>query len=510
MRIAIRVDASPAIGTGHVRRSLALAHALRDLGADVRFITRALGTDSAAMIAAAGFKGSIILPAPDEFAAPDPAIPHSHWAQVSAQTDAAQTAEALVEFAPDWVVLDSYAFGARWHEAMRAALGCRIAQIDDLGDRALGADLLIDHTYSDNHRIKYNGQLTPGTRLLGGPRFALLGPAYANAPRYEHSEAVRSIGIFMGGVDADNHSAAVIAALDEAGFAGPIEVVSTSANPNLDALRQAIDAHKGARLMVDLPDLADFFARHDLQVGAGGGASWERCCIGVPTVLLAVAPNQLTVATQLAAKGVAAFAEDTGIAEIADILKTLIGDAPRREAMTRRARALVDGRGAQRAALAMLSGALTLRPATTDDARMMFDWRGDPLTRAVSRESGALIWEDHLAWLDRTLADPARTLMVGEIGGRPVGVIRFDKTEGGPGGSQRAEVSLYLDPALHGLGLGSQLLLSAETATDIAIIDATVLEENAGSQALFARCGYTQTGPTRWEKRRLPAGNSTR
>jgi UDP-2,4-diacetamido-2,4,6-trideoxy-beta-L-altropyranose hydrolase len=426
-------------------------------------------------------------------------VPHSGWAEVSCERDTAETAAALTDFAPEWVVLDSYAFDARWHAGVRGALGCRIAQIDDLADRALACDLLIDHTFAPDHRAKYAGVLPETARLLGGPRFGLLGPAYAQAPRYVFRDEVRSIGVFMGGVDAENFSTHALAALDAAGFAGAVEVVTTSANPNLAALRERIAARADTTLSVDLPDLAAFFARHDLQIGAGGGASWERCCIGVPTLLVVVAPNQLSVAPLLAEAGIAAFAPDPALPGLGEQLAALIADAPRRALLAERSRTLVDGLGATRVACAMLGERLAVRPATLDDARMMFAWRGDPATRAVSRESGALVWEDHCAWLTRTLADPARKLMVGTIGARAVGVIRFDFSQ-----AERAEVSLYLDPALHGLGLGPHLLLAGEAAADPRVIDATVLAGNAASHALFARCAYQRTGPTGWIKHRLP------
>ncbi len=500
MKVAIRVDASAQIGTGHVKRSLSLAEALRAHGAAVRFVTRALGVDSVGMIAGAGFKQTIILPPPGNVFTPDPKIPHSDWAQVHWTRDASETAAALSDFAPDWVVLDSYAFDARWHDAVRADLDCKIAQIDDLADRSLACDLLIDHTFAPDHRAKYAAVLPRSARLLGGPRYALLGPAYAEAPRYEFHEYVRSIGVFMGGIDADGHSLGVLDALDAIGFEGAVEVVATSANPHLGDLRERIAGRANTKLSLDLPDLADFFARHDLQVGAGGGASWERCCIGVPTLLVVVAPNQMSVAPLLAEAGIAAFAPDPSSDALAEHLKILIADPALRSSLAKKSRELVDGLGATRGALGILAENLSIRPAIRDDAHMMFDWRGHPTTRSVSQEAGELVWSDHVAWLGQVLDDPARQLFVGEIGGRPVGVIRFDFST-----DTRAEVSLYLDPALHGLGLGPHLLLAGEAAADPAVVYATVLEGNRASQHLFEGCGYTKTSPTAYEKHRLPS-----
>ncbi|MDJ0641196.1 MAG: UDP-2,4-diacetamido-2,4,6-trideoxy-beta-L-altropyranose hydrolase [Erythrobacter sp.] len=499
MKIAIRVDASAQIGTGHVKRSLSLAEALRAHGADLRFVTRALGFDSVGMIAAAGFEQTILLPPPGSVFAPDPEIPHSEWAEVALERDVAETVDALLEFVPDWVVLDSYAFDARWHDEVRAKLGCMIAQIDDLADRNLACDLLIDHTYDRDHRTKYGSKLARPARILGGPRYGLLGPSYADAPRYDFGEEVHSIGVFMGGVDAGGHSLGVLDALDAIGFAGALEVVATSANPHLGDLRERVASRSGTKLSLDLPDLAAFFARHDLQIGAGGGASWERCCIGVPTLLVVVAPNQMSVAPLLADAGIAAFAPDPAPEALAKHIGELIADAPLRKGLAERSRELVDGLGATRCALGILASSLSVRPADSSDAQMMFEWRGHPTTRAVSQETGKLVWEDHLAWLDRVLGDPMRRLFVGEIGGRPVGVIRFDFSE-----ETRAEVSLYLDPALHGLGLGPHLLLAGEATADPKIVDATVLEGNRPSQRLFEAAGYHQTAPMKWEKHRLP------
>lgn len=485
MRVAIRVDASRSIGTGHVRRTLALAEALRAAGSETVFVTRDLGIDSAAMIESAGFAVTD-LPKPAEPFAYVGDVPHGGWAEIDAATDAAETVAALDN--PDWIVVDHYAFDAQWHRSV----GARTAVIDDLADRALAADLVIDHNYHPDHAAKYAGRTT--ARILGGPRFALLGPGYAHAPRYTPHDEVRSIGIFMGGVDADNVTTTVLDALD--GFAGTIEVVTTSGNPHLATLR----ARDGIALSIDLPDLAAFFARHDLQVGAGGGASWERCCIGAPTLALAVAENQQEVIPHLASLGAVATCP-LDCDAIHEAIATLIADPARRANLSATARTLVDGLGARRVALAMTTDAMTLRPATLADSATMHAWRNHPATRAVSRDDRDIAWADHATWLDRTLSDPARTLLIAQVGAIPVGVIRFDRLD-----HTRAEVSLYLDPALHGLGLGKTMLLrgAGHGASGLDIV-AQVLEGNIGSERLFASAGYAPTGPGHWIK---PAGES--
>ena len=355
MKVAFRVDASAQMGTGHVRRSMSLAHALLDGGADIVFVTRALGVESENLIEKAGFK-CLILPSPQPGAfTPDTQIAHAHWSKVSSQQDARETVSALISQAPDWIVLDSYSFGAAWHDKVREGLKCRIAQIDDLADRDLSCDLVIDHNFAPDHDAKYCEVLRKPARMLGGPRYALLAPRFVDAPLYDFRDHVRSIGVFMGGADPDNFTARALDALEQAGFAGDVEVVTTSANPNLASLQQSIAERTRGHLSVDLPDLAAFFARHDLHIGAGGGATWERCRIGSPTLAAICADNQEAVLPPLQALEVLDLHScrpiDTAI--MAQEITTLIGNAEHRAILSRNALKLVDGQGAKRVAQTM-------------------------------------------------------------------------------------------------------------------------------------------------------------
>jgi UDP-2,4-diacetamido-2,4,6-trideoxy-beta-L-altropyranose hydrolase len=354
MKVALRADASLAIGTGHLRRCLALAQALRAGGATCLFVVRDLGVDATAPLVGAGFE-VLWLPQPGAAGMQRAAQPdaHAQWAGVGAEIDAAETAHALRHASCDWVVVDHYAFAAPWHRAVRQALGCRVAAIDDLADRDLDVELLIDHNHAADHRAKYAAHLGAGVPLLGGPAFALLAPAYATAPRHRVVDCVESVGVFFGGVDRQGASRLALAALEQAGFVGPVEVVVTSACPQLDELRSAAAARPGTTLSVDLPDLAAFFARHGLHVGAGGGATWERCCIGAPTLACVVAENQRQVLEPIAALGVLELCADLRAEALATALRPLLADAPRRRRLADTSKRLVDGRGAARVAAAM-------------------------------------------------------------------------------------------------------------------------------------------------------------
>lgn len=542
MSIAFRVDASTRMGTGHLQRCLALAAAVRALGDTAVFVTRDLGLDSAERVRAAGHAVRVLpppgartgpldastTPSPDRLlvtvqtqhtddesrASNVPPLPVlARWAGVDAERDAAETAEALTGLRLTWLVVDHYAFDARWHRAVRQALDTRIAAIDDLADRPLAVDLLIDHNLHPDHRAKYGGHLPGGTPLLGGPRYALLAPAYATAPHCTVRDKVASIGIFLGGTDPTNLSPLVLRACrEELGFTGEIEIASTRSNPLHTQLATVAAQWPRTTVSLDQPDLSGFFARHDLQIGAGGGAMWERCCIGAPTLVLVTAENQRTVVEQLAridavATLMPADAASPSAEAIAHALHPLLADAPRRRTLSAAMQKLVDGHGAMRVALRLLAERLQVRLATSADCERTHTWRNHPATRRVSRQQGSIAFEDHVRWFARTLADPARQLLIGQIGPCPVGVARLDRQ--GMADAPVAEVSLYLDPALHGLALGPALLRAAEAhgaclSPPVTHWIATVLPDNAASERLFAQAGYTRADDGIWHKHACP------
>jgi RimJ/RimL family protein N-acetyltransferase len=232
-------------------------------------------------------------------------------------------------------------------------------------------------------------------------------------------------------------------------------------------------------------------ARADLAICAGGTTAWELSFLGVPMLVLVLAENQRTNAERLAATGAAVH---TSIARLADDLRTLLTDAPRRTEMSRRARALVDGLGMFRVWLRMNEDSLHLRPAIADDCRRVWEWANEPAVRAVSFTSEPIPWEQHVAWFNRKLADANTRLWIAEQLGAPLGQVRFDLD--GP----TATISVSLDASRRGKNLGALLIWSAchrlfrESALEA--IHACIKPDNAASVRAFVKAGFEPAGQT--------------
>ncbi|MEJ8837044.1 UDP-2,4-diacetamido-2,4,6-trideoxy-beta-L-altropyranose hydrolase [Ramlibacter sp. AN1133] len=494
MRVALRTDASVRIGTGHVRRCVSLARALQDEGVETLLVCRAHDAVSEDAISD-GVRVAWLPRAEPGFAPPPDDPAHAAWAGVAWPQDARETAQALAGFAPDWVLVDHYAFDARWQQAMAQATGGRIAAIDDLADRPHAVDLLIDQNLQPPAGNKYVGRIAPHARALLGPRYALLAPGYASAPRYRFRRTVRSIGIFLSGADAnDASSAALRACREDAGFAGDIELVSSARSPHLARQRELAQRWPGTRVSTDLPDLRAFFARHDLQVGSGGGAAWERCCIGAPSVAVQIAANQQAVLPHLAALGAVEWVQDPQ--RLGEAVARLVAQPRQRLALARAARALVDGRGSARVAAVLalaVQPTLAWRDATAADEALLLEWANDPQARALAFHPERIAPRQHHAWFAARLAHPDACLILVATSpaGTPVGTVRFEREEA------QWVISYSLDPAFRGWGHGTRLLAGALEVLGRRLGASQVLgwvrRDNAASVRIFRALGFEET-----------------
>lgn len=361
MNVCIRADASRAIGTGHVMRCLTLADKLRDESrAIVTFLCRELDGHLISYIRSRGYevqelKGRL----PLQVETSDGTVggySHEHWLEVPWTLDAEQTVAWLTALpAPvDWFVVDHYALDRRYEEAVRPYVR-QLLVIDDLADRWHDCDVLLDQNWDGDKGSRYVGLVKPDTRLLIGPRYALLRDEFAELRHHvRRSGSVRRILVSFGGVDQTGETEKALAALEPLAAEGiALTVLAGGRNPRREQIALRCAGMPNTRCLEHSDDMAKLMLEADLAVGAGGSTTWERCCLGLPALIVSTARNQEGLAARTAQTGAAVYlgrSERTGEAVIREAALTMRRNPHRLLWMSARGMELTDGRGAERIA----------------------------------------------------------------------------------------------------------------------------------------------------------------
>jgi len=300
--VAIRVDSSEQIGSGHLMRCLTLAERLRKDGADVHFISRDLAGSLHRLVEEHGFPLHL-LPQHEE----DPDLTgYAAWLTVPQVVDAEETGEILSRMQPvSRLVVDSYALDAVWEQRLRPLVR-EIFVIDDLANRPHDCDILLDQNYYREMRHRYDGLVPLACKLLLGPSHALLREEF-----YEAREKIgvrdgvlRRILVFYGGSDATGETEKAIRALVQLQLPSvAVDVVVGGSNRRRASIEELCAAHDFLYYHCQVSNMAELMAHADLCLGAGGTTTWERCFLGLPAIVTAVAENQIRVSEDCAAAG---------------------------------------------------------------------------------------------------------------------------------------------------------------------------------------------------------------
>ena len=355
LRAIIRADASAEIGTGHVMRCLSLADALAAAGGRAIFVCRPHTGHLGELISRRGHGLHLLPDAPPDRSA----FGHAAWLGTDWRTDANQCGEFVATMRPDWLIVDHYALDSRWESVHRPHAG-KILAVDDLGDRDHDCDVLLDQNLYSDMETRYVGKVPSQCRLLLGPKYALLRDEFRQARMAVRARAglVRRILVSMGGVDAGNTTGLVIAALGELDLRGvDVDVVVGNQHPHGEEI-QSTCIRLGFSCHTQTNRMAELMAAADLSVGAGGSMTWERCCLGLPAIVVPVAMNQRESTRDLDRLGIIEMV-DVPLkqlrTEVATAVDRLRASLARRHDMSAAALLLVDGQGTLRVANSMIA-----------------------------------------------------------------------------------------------------------------------------------------------------------
>ncbi|TCB52214.1 UDP-2,4-diacetamido-2,4,6-trideoxy-beta-L-altropyranose hydrolase [Acinetobacter terrestris] len=353
MIFGFRVDASIQIGSGHVIRCLTIADALKQKGHTCVFICREHVGHLMDLIHMHGH--TIYELNPFKLDSQEYLTEYQKWLGTTEEIDAQQTLVALGHEAIqlDWMVVDHYALSEVWETRIRTMIA-KILVIDDLANRKHDADLLLDcgleYTVNDYQLLNARS-----AKYLLGAEYALLRPEFSehrkNQPiRYQKEKEIFKVLINLGGVDKDNLTSKILKIFEEDTlFKHRFDltiVMGISAPWKEQIIQQAELLPYPSKVLVNVSNMAELMKTHDFAIGAAGSTAWERCCLGLPTIMICMAENQKMIAQNLNNLGAAISIDQQEVEQgLGKILSSLT--LSKLEIMSEKARLITQGHGVE-------------------------------------------------------------------------------------------------------------------------------------------------------------------
>ena len=356
MKVAIRTDASFAIGTGHVMRCLTLANGLRTAGAEVAFLTRAHDGNLDELIRTSGFE--VLSLGQSSARDVDEAVsPYARWLGAGQLEDAEATSDWLSPMPPDILLVDHYGLDHVWEEGV-SGLAAKLVVIDDLCSRRHRCDVLIDQNLGRT-ATDYADFVSADCLVLAGTEFAMLRDEFRSFRHLSLGRRsrpqVEQILISMGGVDLENATGAVLEALRTCRFPAEcrLVIIMGPSAPWLDSVKKVAQTLPWpTEVRVGVSNMAEVMSDSDIAFGAAGSTSWERCCLGLPSLFIVLAENQQAIAEALAQQGAAVHLCSVNAPDFIDDLRNrtneLLDDRAKLATLSEVSSRLVDGLGVER------------------------------------------------------------------------------------------------------------------------------------------------------------------
>lgn len=362
MNILIRADSSLQIGTGHIMRCITLADFLKKNGCKIKFICRDLKGNIISLIESKGYPVFKLFNRNEENTCVPKDNSHSHWLEVSWQEDADETVEIIKEHSDpiDLMIVDHYAIDSQWERVINKFVK-KIMVIDDLADRYHQCDILLDQNLIQNMNKRYEKLVSDKSVCLIGPKYALLRPEFEKARqmKFGQIEEIRRLFVFFGGVDRTNETTKTLNAIKLLKMANlHVDVVVGSSNPHKEIVRALCNSMKNTQFYCQINNMAELMAMADLAVSAGGSTTWERFSVGLPSLTIAVARNQIPIAEASQSFGIDNYlgiSKEVFVEKISKSLFNTFKDITQLNNSKQTCMKLVDGRGVNRVGTLILN-----------------------------------------------------------------------------------------------------------------------------------------------------------
>jgi len=356
----IRVDASSEIGVGHVMRCLTLAIRLRELKVSTVFVMRNHPGSMIDHVISNGFKVHALPDSPSNI---DSSLSgYEKWLGVKQEFDADCTKE-IISNQFDVLVVDHYGINYKWEGQLKSCVN-RVVVIDDLSNRRHDCDLLLDMTLG-RKKSDYFNKAPEKCKILTGAKYTILRKQFSDyrnkaIAKRQSVKQVESILISFGGTDPANATLWVLECLTLMGINAEINVVLGEGAIHKERVQEYIASNHNMRIKLhfQIKNMAKLMFEADLAVGSGGTTSWERCCLGLPAVVIPTEDNQTLVAENLHKVGAIinlGMFDKISVGNFTKRIASLISNAHNMKIMSDITQSVCDGRGVDRFSEAILN-----------------------------------------------------------------------------------------------------------------------------------------------------------
>ena len=376
LAVSFRVDSSSIIGSGHVVRCITLAKSLRKKGVYSFFICKGHKKNFTDLIKDEKFELHIL---DNKHSKKNSKKKYDNWLGSSWQDDAKQTIDIIKKKKIDWLIIDHYAIDELWQKKIRPYVK-KIMVIDDLADRNHDCDLLLDYNLIENYNSRYKKLLQKNCNKLIGPNYALLQNQYRKLHLSTpiRTDGIKRIFIFFGGVDKNNLTyPTLIKCLNNFKNKFIFDVVVNSENINFKKIKLMSQQNKNIILHCNLPNLSQLISKADLAIGASGVNAWERCCLGLPSIIITVADNQIPIAKLLHKKKLAIWLGHYNKINFKKINKCIkYFSLKKLKDYSERCKSIIDGEGTEKVASILTLNSktkLNVRSIEVNDEHLIID-----------------------------------------------------------------------------------------------------------------------------------------
>jgi UDP-2,4-diacetamido-2,4,6-trideoxy-beta-L-altropyranose hydrolase len=272
--------------------------------------------------------------------------------KINIKLDAEKTISTIKKYGSDnsMLILDSYALSEQWENSIKPYVQ-KLIVIDDQPNRSHNCDLLIDQNLSNDHKKNYGRLLPKKTKKLLGPKFAMIRKEFK---LLRHSAKIRTfpienIFVSFGGTDIDNQSIKILNLFQKIGSNLHFDVVVGNGNKNKKIIKNLCSKNKNFSYHEQINYVGRLMLKSDLAIGSSGSTAWERCCLGLPSIISISAKNQKNIANELSKRNCVINLGSVKQLEGFDY-KTSIDKISKHhlERMSKNSLKLVDGNGTKR------------------------------------------------------------------------------------------------------------------------------------------------------------------